>query len=118
MQRALEDVLRRSKFHNLAKVHHAERVRNVFHDGQIVRNEQIRESKLLLQIRKQVENLRLNGAIQCGNRLVANHKLRLERERPRNRNPLPLPAGKLVRIRFFCSGCSPQESITRSMYAW
>ena len=47
---------------------------------------------------QEVENLRLNGNIECRNRFIGNDQLRLEHHGARNSDPLALPAGKLMRI--------------------
>ena len=58
----------------------------------------IGQSKLSLQIRKQIDDLRLNGNIQRRHRFVGDDQLRLQRQRPGDPDPLPLPAAELVRI--------------------
>ena len=67
-------------------------------DGEIVRNEQIREAHATLQIAHQIQHLRLHRDVERRRRLVADQKLRLGGERARNRNALSLAAGELVRI--------------------
>ncbi|GBR04683.1 hypothetical protein AA21952_1500 [Acetobacter oeni LMG 21952] len=63
-----------------------------------MRYENISQAKLLSQISKQVNDLSLNRNIQCGDRLVRNHKLRGQGQSPGNIDSLSLTAGKLVRI--------------------
>ncbi|MPM33936.1 hypothetical protein SDC9_80517 [bioreactor metagenome] len=67
-------------------------------DQQIVCNEEIRNVQLLLQVFKRVDNLRLNGNVQRGNRLVANDELGVDRQRAGNADSLALTAGELVGI--------------------
>ncbi len=55
----------------LPRVHHHDPVADIANHSQIVANEHISQMKLLLQTLKQVQNLRLYGNIQCGNRLIA-----------------------------------------------
>ena len=53
---------------------------------------------LLLQIVQQVDDLRLNGHVQRGNRLVADDELGVERQGACDADALALSAGELVRI--------------------
>jgi len=48
--------------------------------------------------RRRVEHLRLDGDVQCRNRLITDDERRLQGQRPRNRDTLPLPARELVGI--------------------
>ena len=53
---------------------------------------------LLLQMAEQIDNLRLNGDIQRGDRLIRNEQLRLHGQSARNGDALALPAGKLTGV--------------------
>ena len=55
-------------------------------------------SPLLLQILHQIQDLRLDGYVQCGNRLITDNKFWVKRKGSSNPNPLALSSGKLVRI--------------------
>ena len=46
-----------------------------------------------LLARQQIENLRLDGHVERGGRLVGDQQLRLAGQRDRDRNPLPHAAG-------------------------
>src|ERR1700738_3109910 len=70
----------------------------VLDHGQIVRNEEIGQAELALQVHHQVEDLRLNGDIEGRNRFVGDDELRRERERARDPDTLALAAGALVRV--------------------
>src|SRR6266566_1024862 len=61
-------------------------------------NEDIGEAELLLQFRKQIDDLRLDRHIERRYRLVADNELRRHRKRARNPDPLTLTAGELVRV--------------------
>ena len=61
-------------------------------------NKQIRQPVLLLQILQKVQNLRLNGHIQCGNRLIAYNKLGIQCQRPGHTDSLSAAAIQLVGI--------------------
>ena len=52
----------------------------------------------LLQMTKQVDDLRLNGHIQRRHRLIRHQQLRLHAQGTGDVHPLPLTAGQLRRI--------------------
>ncbi|MNC42341.1 hypothetical protein D3C75_911540 [compost metagenome] len=54
--------------------------------------------RLTFQLFEQVKNLRLNGSIQCGCRLIGNQQLRLAGERHGDHYPLAHPAAEFMRI--------------------
>ena len=70
----------------------------MFHDREIMSNEQVSQAVLPLEILQQIDNLRLHGHIQRADRFVANEQLRFNRQRASNPNALALPATELVRI--------------------
>ncbi len=72
-------------------------VGDVADDVQVVRDEDVGEAELLLQVLQQVQDLRLHGHVERGDRLVADDQLRVDRERARDADPLALPARELVR---------------------
>ena len=63
-----------------------------------MRDEEVRESELGLQILQQIQDLRLDRDVERGHRLVAEHKVGLERERTGDADALALSAGKAVRV--------------------
>src|SRR5213083_2067509 len=59
-----------------------------------MRNEQVGQSKLLLEISQQIDDLRLDRDVQRGDRFVCNNKFWFKRQRPRDtgsswRDPSP-----------------------------
>ena len=66
--------------------------------AEVVRDEQIGEPQRLLQIQQQVEDLRLHGDVERGNRLVGDDQRRVQRQRAGDADPLALAAAELVRI--------------------
>ena len=91
------ELLRRRELDDLAQVHHGDPVRDVAHDAQVVRDEQVREAELVLEVVEQVDDLRLDRDVERGDRLVEQDQPRLERERAGDADPLALAAGELVR---------------------
>ena len=67
-------------------------------DREVVRDEQVREVELLLQLLEQVDDLRLDRDVERGDRLVRDDEVGVERERAGEPDPLALAAGELVRI--------------------
>src|SRR5690606_32631640 len=68
------------------------------HHAKVMADEQIGQIQVFAQIHEKVENLRLNGDVQCGNGLVADQHGRLDSECARDSDTLALPAAELVRI--------------------
>ena len=67
-------------------------------DREVVRDEEIGQAELALQVAQQIEHLRLDRDVERGDRLVADDQLRVRRERAGDADALPLAAGELVRI--------------------
>ena len=72
-------------------------VGDVAHDVQVVRDEDVGEPELALQVLEQVEDLRLHRDVERRDRLVADDQLRVDRERAGDADALALAAGELVR---------------------
>src|SRR5512147_2303703 len=64
----------------------------------IMSNEQIRETKLTLQIPQDVQDLRLNGDIQRRDRFIANDKARAQSQGTCNPNALTLTTREFMWI--------------------
>ena len=77
MQGILKELVRIRQLHHLAEVHNTDTVGEVLNDGQVVGDEQDGQTELLTQLVEQVDDLCLNGNVQCGNRLVADQKFRI-----------------------------------------
>ena len=71
----LKKLINRSQFHNLTDIHHRHAVGNMAHHTQIVGDKQIGQTKLFLQLLKQIEHLRLHRDIQRGNGFVRHNQL-------------------------------------------
>ena len=71
-------------------------------DGQIVGDEKIRQVALFLQGFQQVDDLRLNGDVQRGDRLIADDELGVQGQRTGNADTLALAAGELMRVAGSC----------------
>src|SRR5258706_4862338 len=67
-------------------------------DGEVVRDEEVGDLSLALEVVKQVEDLRLDGDVQSADGLVADDEIRGERERAGDADALALAAGKFVGV--------------------
>ena len=68
----------------------------VAHDAEVVRDEEVRDLALGLQLDEQVEDRGLHGDVERGGRLVADDEARLAGERARDRDALLLAARELA----------------------
>ena len=94
----IDDLVRFGRFHNPSQIHHRDPLADMLNHQQVVGNEEIGNAQLLLKLLKGVDDLRLNGYVQRGDRLVADDELGLHRQRPGNADALPLAAGKFVGV--------------------
>ena len=67
-------------------------------DREVVRDEEVREIELPLQLLEQVDDLRLDRDIERRDRLVEDHEVRVDRERASDADALALAARELVRV--------------------
>ncbi len=93
-----EHLARRRDLDETAEVHHADAVRHVAHDREVVADEQVGEPEAVLQVAHQVEDLRLHRHVERGGRLVADDEFGIAGKRARDRDALALSAGEFVRI--------------------
>ena len=80
------------------EVHHGDPVADVLDDAQVVRDEEVREAHLRLQVGHEVQDLRLDRQVERGYRLVGDDEARADRERTRDADTLTLAAAELVRV--------------------
>src|SRR5262245_6336832 len=98
VQRLAEDRLAGRELLDAAEVEDREPVAEVLRDRKVVDDEDVREREALLEAAQQVHHLRLNGDVQCGDRLVEDDELGIEDQGARERDPLALAAGERVRL--------------------
>ncbi len=84
--------------HHLSRVHHQHAVGDLRHHADIVRDEDHRHVRVPLQSADQVQDLRLNGHVQRGRRLVGDQQARAAGQCHRDHHALAHTAGKVVRI--------------------
>ena len=96
--RTREDARHRPLLHHLPSPHDIDAVGEPPHDAEIVGDEDDRHAEARLQLFEQIEDLRLDGHVERGGRLVGDQHVRIVGERHRDHDALPLAAGELVRI--------------------
>ena len=104
MHRILEQLLGGCPLYTLPQIHHRDLIGDVLHHAQIMRNKEIRQADLLLQVHQEVQNLGLDGHVQRGHRLVADDKLGIHRQCPGDADPLPPAAIQLMGIGILQAG--------------
>ena len=98
MGRRPEDLRLRTDLDDAPEIHHRHAVGDVTHDGEIVRDEQVGEPPLLLQVLHEIDDLRLDRNVERRYRLVRHDEAGTERDRARDADALPLSAGELMGI--------------------
>ena len=86
------------QLHHLAQIHDADAVGDMLDNAQVMGDEQVGQTHLLLQILKHIDDLCLNGNVQCGDRLVTNDELGVHGQCTGNAHALTLTAGELVAV--------------------
>src|ERR1044071_5590912 len=98
MLRVVENLLRVGHLDDAAQIHHGCPAADVLHQAQIVRNEEIGKLQALLKVEKKIDDLRLDGDIERGDRFVGDDERWTERKRSGNADSLTLSPAELVRI--------------------
>ena len=98
VQRMGIDFVCLAQLHHLSQIHDTHIVRHVAHHGKIMGDEQVGNLLFLLKIFQQVDDLGLDGHIQCGNGLVTDDQLGLQHQCPGDADTLSLAAGKLMGV--------------------
>jgi hypothetical protein len=96
--RGFQDLVDRAFLDDAPQVHDRDAIRQVGHDGEVVRDEQVGQPQCVLQFLQQIEDLRLHGDVQRAGRLVADHQPRIDCQGACNTDALALATGKLVRV--------------------
>ena len=74
--------------------------------GEVVRDHEVGQAELVLEVLEQVDDLCLDGHVQGAHRLVRDDQVGLHRQGPGNADALALTAGELVRV--LAQGCDGQ----------
>src|SRR5438270_840453 len=98
MLRVREDVGGRSRLDDLAGVHHDQALAHAGDHAEVVRDQDRRGAELTVHVTEKVEDLRLDGHVERGRRLVGDQHLRRRRQPHRDHDSLAHAAGELVRV--------------------
>ena len=85
------------RLHDAAEIHHGDAVGDMLDDRKVVRDEEVGEPAIALQVLEQVDHLCLHRDVERGDRFVADDEARLDGERAGDADALALPARQLVR---------------------
>src|ERR1700685_2800601 len=85
-------------FDNLSPIHHRDARREIAHHRHGMRDEQVGQTEISLQLCEQVDDLRAYADVERGDRFVADNELWTEREGASDSNALTLASGELVRV--------------------
>src|SRR5712692_6309777 len=95
MLRLVQELRRRSAFHNSTVLHHGDLIGQVANQAEVVRNKEVGEPAQRLQFEQQIHDLCLDGKIERRQRLVEDEQLRFESERACNCQSLTLASTEL-----------------------
>ena len=95
MARLVRDVLRQTHLDDASEIHDRYFLTDQLHDREIVRDEQIREPQVFLQVAQQVHHLRLDRDVEGARRLVGHDEARAHCEHARDSDAALLAAREL-----------------------
>ncbi len=98
VKRLLKEIGGGGIFHETPGIHHRSMGGMLRHDPQVVGDENEPHLLLLTESMDEVQNLRLNGHIQGGGRLVGDEQAGTARQCHGNHHPLAHPSGELVGV--------------------
>src|SRR5579875_328433 len=98
MLRRGEEASLRRNFDDLPQIHDRDTIADMLDDAEIVRDEQQAQAQLLLEAAQQVEDLRLDGHVECRRGFVGDDDARPESKSRSDADALSLAAAQLVRI--------------------
>ena len=96
--RPLGDLLGVADLHDLASIHHCNSGRQVAHHRHRMRNEQVGQAEIALQLSQQIDDLRADAHVERRHRLVAHQKFRPQGKSACDADPLPLSAREFMGI--------------------
>ena len=105
----VEDLFHGAVLDDLARVHNGHAVGHVCHNAQVMGDVDNGHAQLLLQVADQLQDLCLNGHVQCSGRLVADQDLRAAGRCNGDDDTLAHTAGELVRVLFVTAPATPSK---------
>ena len=98
MRRSAEERACVRQFHEPAEVHDTDPVADALDDGEVVADKDVAQAELLFQLLQQPEDLRLDGDVERGDRLVEHENSWLWRQGAGDADALCLSAREFVRV--------------------
>src|SRR5262249_3683976 len=86
-------------------IHDEHAIAEAGHDAQRMGDHHNRRLAVALELAHEVEDLCLDGNVECGGRLVGDQQVRLAQERHRDHDTLAHATGEFVRIRVEAASC-------------
>ncbi len=84
--------IRRGELNHMSEIHHGDPVGNVPDNKQVMGNEKIGETELVLKLVKHIYDLRLDRNVKRRNGLIADDEIGIYRQSARYTDSLPLTA--------------------------
>ena len=109
MRRPREQRAGLAELHDFSHVHDGDAGADVFHQPQVVRDEQVREPEPIFQIEQELHHLRLDRHIERRDGFVGDDERRIERERTRDSDALTLAAAEFVGIAGLVGRLQPHQ---------
>ena len=109
MQRFVAQLVAGALLHDLAKVHDDDIGAQVQDGREVMGDEQITETQLLLQVLQQIHNLGADGDIQRRNWFVEDDKTGVQRQGSGNGDALSLSAAEFMREEIDGAGIEPDQ---------
>ena len=94
----IEQAADRRELHEPSGLHDCDAICDARGNTQIVRNQNDRHGTRALELGEQRQDLRLNGDIERGRRLIGDEQDGITRQRNREHDPLAHASGKLMRV--------------------
>jgi hypothetical protein len=98
MTRPAQQLHTRALLHDLARIHDRHPVGHLVDHAEVVRDEQHRGARLGGEFAQQLQDLRANGGVERGRRLVGDQQARPHRHGHGDQHSLLEPARQLVRV--------------------
>ena len=98
MGRALGDLCSLADLDDLPAIHHGDARRQIADHRHGMRDKEVGESEVALQLRQQIDDLSADAYVERGHGFVAHHELGTEREGSSDSDALALSSRKFVRI--------------------
>src|SRR5258706_5443898 len=93
----VRDLLGSANFHDFAAIHYCDTRREIAYDRHGVRDEEISQSEVALELSEQVDDLRADADVEGGDRFIGDDEFGPQREGAGDADALPLPTAEFVR---------------------